>query len=511
MKDQKPGVSVIMSTHNRAKDFLPKAIESVLNQAYLDFELIIIDDASTDNTKEVVESYQKKDSRVRYLRLDENFGCDTRPKNIGIQAALADWVAFLDDDCQFRPDHLAVLKKTLDRNPGIHFVYGDRWIVPTEKMQKEGMKPQVGVYSEFDPFLLMSKNYIDTSDVMVRRDDLLAVGGFDEKIRKFIDWNLWVRLAKRGKLFKRVSFIITDYYLHDQMKSVLNKEGQFNPVTGLFTPTFDPINCEIHCGSIGKPVPQKVGIFTLLFNRLFYTQQMFQSILDTVRHPIDKWVLVDQGSNDGTVDWVKRFAKENNIPLEIVGEKKFEPKGKNKSPIKRLFLILNKENTGIPYASNQALDLMDPQTVDYIAKIDNDAKFLTKGWLEGMMDIYTRNEMMCLSPYIEGLVAMPGAMPRMVYGTIGDEFLGMVTHLGGICTMSPAKIYYTWRWPASSFMQGGNDVLFCSYAQRLGYQLAFMENHRVLHNEGTGQQEKRYPEYFKNKEILRRSRYIPKE
>ena len=525
MQNKNPSVSIIMSTYNRADNFLPKAIESVIKQSYTDWELLVVDDCSTDNTKDIVLSYQEKDPRIRYLCLDKHEGCDPKPKNLGIMESKGEFIAFLDDDVEFRTDHLASLHLTLEKNPGLSFVYCDRWVVPTPEMMKpieeggEGLKPSVGTYSDFDPFLLMQKNYIDTSDVMVRKEDLIEVGGFDESIRKFIDWNLWVRLSKTGKLFMRIAQILTNYNLHDKMKTVVNKEGQFNPQTGLFTPTFNPVDCKIHSGCIGKPKEPKIAVFTLLFNRIEYTKRFLQSVLDTVKTPIEKWVFVDQGSNDGTVDYMIEFCKTNNIPLDFkkgegdvilptsyIGDTKL-----NITPFKGITIILNIENTGIAYGSNQALDAIEPRTVDYIMKTDNDCLYLTSGWLEAMIDIYSRNEMMCLSPYIEGLVGMPGAMPRMAYGTIGDEYLGMVSHLGGICTISPATIYHNWRWPQGAFMQGGNDVLFSSYVQKLNYQLAFMENHRIEHMNGTIQQEKDYPKYYADKELLRRTRYIPKQ
>lgn len=482
----KPEVSVVLTTCNRATTFLPRAIRSVLKQKFKNFELIIIDDASSDGTAETVKSFQKTDARIRYIRLKKNFGCDTRGKNMGIKAAKADLVAFLDDDNAFRPDHLTVLKKVLDRNPYIHLVYGDRWVHPSKELESEGHKEGVGVYSEFNPFLLKQRNYIDTSDVMARKEALTEVGGFDEKLRKFIDWNLWWRLVKVGKRLKRVAVIITDYYIHDDMKSVREKEGQYNPMTGLFTPTFDHEECLIHCGAIGKPKKPKVAIFTLTLNRLGYTKQMFKSLHETVSYPFDHYV-VDNGSTDGTKKYLKGLEK--------------------KGWIKQI--IFNKENRGIPCASNQALDVMDPTRYTYVMKVDNDALFKTRGWLEAMLEVYKRNQMLCLSPYIEGLAGMPGGTPRLVYGTMAGEFLGMVEHLGGIVTIAPSRIFWDWRWPSSAFMQGGNDVLFCSYAQKLGYQLAYLENYKCEHNEGTIGQEERYPGYFKDKEYLRRKRYEP--
>jgi len=391
---------------------------------------------------------------------------------------------FLDDDNAYRPDHLTALKKVLDRNSHISVVYGDRWIHPSERLKEKGFKEGVGIHFEFDPFMLKQRNFIDTSDVMVRKSTLLEVGGFDEKLKKFVDWNLWWRITKLGRRFQRVAVIISDYYLHDDMKSMREKGGEFNPTTSLFTPTFNMDECLIHSGGIGREKNFRVAIFTLTMNRLEYTKKMFESIKKTTNYPFDHYV-VDNGSTDGTKEYLKELEKEGRI---------------NK-------IVFNKENKGIPHSSNQAISAINPQKYDYLCKIDNDAFFKSNGWLEAMIEIYRRNNRLCLSPYIEGLAGMPGGTPRVVYGTVAGEFLGVVEHLGGIVTIAPSRVYWDWRWPDNAFMQGGNDVLFCSYVQKLGYQLAYMENYKCEHIEGTIGQEKKFPEYFEDKEYLRRTRY----
>jgi len=482
-----PMVGVVMSTHNRADNFLKRAIQSVLDQTFRDFLLVIVDDASTDNTKDVVFEFQKTDDRIFFIQNTENFGCDTRPKNQGIKEIYdrgIEYIAFLDDDNEWRQDHLMALVAEVKKDPYLTLVYGDRWVIPSEEMKKEGMKEQIGLFHDYDPMLLKIKNYIDTSDVLVKTKALYEIGGFDENIKKFVDWNLWWRLTKNAKRMQRVPLIITNYYLHDNMKSVTNKEGAYNPETGLFTPTFDSTNCLINSGSFKNEKVPKVAVFTLTMNRLEYTKMMFATIRNTTSAPFDHYV-VDNGSTDGTVDFLKELKSQGII-------KDF---------------IANDENHGIPVSSNQALDMINPDNYDYIIKVDNDAKFKTKNWLEDFIGIYSRGQMMCLSPYIEGLVGMPGGSIRQTYGMVEDQFLGMVNHLGGIFVMAPAKIYDKWRWPISGFMQGGNDVIFSNYVQNLGYQMAYVENHRIEHFEGTLGQEKKFPEYFSEKGKLRRTRY----
>src|SRR5215471_7855638 len=97
-----PKVSVIIPTHNRA-EFLRSAITSVLNQTYQDFEIIVVDDASTDKTPEVVASFH--DGKIKYIRHDANKG-DAGSRNTGIRNSSGDFLAFLDDDDEWLPEKL---------------------------------------------------------------------------------------------------------------------------------------------------------------------------------------------------------------------------------------------------------------------------------------------------------------------------------------------------------------------------------------------------------------------
>ena len=112
----RPKVSIIIPTYNRAK-LLSRAIKSVLDQTFKDFELIIVDDGSTDNTKGVVEEFQKKDSRIKYI-WQENSGAPAKPKNTGIRQARGEYVAFLDDDDEWFPKKLEKQIELFEDNIG---------------------------------------------------------------------------------------------------------------------------------------------------------------------------------------------------------------------------------------------------------------------------------------------------------------------------------------------------------------------------------------------------------
>jgi len=458
----KPIISVILTTFNRCQKYLPRAIKSVLNQTFKEFELLIIDDASTDKTSQVVASF--KDKRIRYYKIP-HFGCDTRPKNIGAKRSKGEYLAYLDDDNTFRPDHLQALFNCLEKNPKIVVAYGDRWV----HFEGGEQKDQIGIYFDFDVSHLMQQNYIDTSDVLIRKEALFEVGGWDEKLTKFIDWNLWVRMAKRGYLFKRVPIILTDYSLHENQKSILNKEGRFDAETGLFTPTFEPFQCKINAECLGGKKEFKVAIFTLTKNRLEYTQKMAESMFKTAGYPFD-WFVVDQGSDDGTKEWLKE------------------------QKIKKI--IFNEKNMGIPYASNQIIEEIKKGDYDFIIKADNDVWFKSFGWLRAMMGIYECIRPIALSLYPEGLIDNAGGVYRYNYAHFAGELIGLVVHLGGMTTIVPAEVYDEFKWPEVAFLRGGNDVLLSSWLNTNSYQLAYLENYQAEHLETTHGQQEKFPEYF---------------
>lgn len=466
-----PKVSVITSTYNRCNR-LAKAIESVRNQTFTDWEMIIVDDNSKDGTKEIVEGFQ--DNRLIYIKRSKNFGTDTRPKNDGIRKSTGEYIAFLDDDCVYRPDHLQALVSELDKSPEVAMVYGDRWIVDESKSMIDGL----GVCSEYDPGLLLERNYIDTSDVLVRREALFAVGGFDERYRKYVDWNLWVRLCKYGFDFKRVPLILTDYHLHEGMKSQRKEDEK-----GFSQPAWDAYDVEIELDYLDIIHEPRVAIFTLTHDRLEYTKACFESMKETAGYEYDHYV-VDNGSSDETWNYL--------CEAVIIGQIK---------QIKK-----NQENIGISKASNQALTLIAKE-YDIIIKVDNDCHFENKGWLAAMVKVWKSNHRIALSCYVQGLKDNPGGASRYYRGRIAGETIGMTHHLGGICHFVDAKAYKDFRWDEDSYLHGMQDVEFSQYLEKNGYQMGYLENWFCTHIDSTEGQHQKYPEYFERRKVEKRTKY----
>jgi glycosyltransferase involved in cell wall biosynthesis len=183
-------VSVIIPTFNNA-DYLVQAIESVLAQTYQNFEIIVVDDASTDNTEQVLQPYAE---RICYVRQDQ---CGPSvARNRGILQAHGELIAFLDADDLWRPAKLARQVEYLDCHPEACLVYTDftRGSQPgsNNESRLQVFKPR----DSADAFhSLLEENFIATPTVMVRRSALGHSGLFDPTLRGSEDLDLWLRLA----------------------------------------------------------------------------------------------------------------------------------------------------------------------------------------------------------------------------------------------------------------------------------------------------------------------------
>jgi glycosyltransferase involved in cell wall biosynthesis len=205
-----PKVSVIIPTHNRAH-FLRGAILSVLNQTFQDFEIIVVDDASTDNTSEVVAAFN--DERIRFLRHDTNKG-GSAARNTGILNSQCDYIAFLDDDDEWLPEKLGKQMDILLASPpdvgGVYtgYVMVDR---ASGRVIDQRLPTKRGDLSKD---LLISNCIGGTSSVLLRKNCLQKVGLFDENLPRSQDFDLWLRIANVF-LFEYVPEPLYKYYIHE--------------------------------------------------------------------------------------------------------------------------------------------------------------------------------------------------------------------------------------------------------------------------------------------------------
>ncbi|MBE9028462.1 glycosyltransferase family 2 protein [filamentous cyanobacterium LEGE 11480] len=187
-----PKVSVVIPAYN-VRDYLTAALESLILQTYHDFEALIVDDGSTDDTAAIAEQFVKRDSRFQLLQ-KPNGGLSSA-RNFGINYSNSEYIALLDGDDVYLPHKLAAHVATLEANPAVGIVYG-----ASQAMRDDGTPTWLKISGKPvhpDPLpALMCKNFIvHGSNAMLRRLVFDEVGQFDEALPSVEDLDLWLRIA----------------------------------------------------------------------------------------------------------------------------------------------------------------------------------------------------------------------------------------------------------------------------------------------------------------------------
>jgi len=190
-------VSVVIPTYHRTVAVLSRAVDSVLNQSFLPSDIIVVDDNNGDLQLSQDIAAFCRSCQVRYIYSGGRGGSGAR--NLGIQAACGEYVAFLDDDDQWLPEKLEI-QLPLFESPDVGLVYSRGYTFTTGRNHPIGQKPYAtDAYFKAEVFYkdLLLKNYIGTTtQLVVRRRILNAIGGFDESLPSRQDYDLCLRVAK---------------------------------------------------------------------------------------------------------------------------------------------------------------------------------------------------------------------------------------------------------------------------------------------------------------------------
>ena len=208
-------VTVIIAVYNQG-DYIAEAIRSILGQTMPDLELIVVDDGSTDNTREVVQQFQ--DSRLYYRCQDNRERSAAR--NAGIRAATGEYVCFLDADGYYLPNKLGLQVAVLDQRQEFGVVYSDVCLcdatgkcLGVEVRGDSVAQPSGDILAD-----LVRKNWITLSAPLIRRSCLHERTFFDESLSCFEDWDVWLRLAS-DVCFLYQPGTVACYRVHSDMTS----------------------------------------------------------------------------------------------------------------------------------------------------------------------------------------------------------------------------------------------------------------------------------------------------
>ncbi len=196
MINNKPKVSVIMSVYNGER-FLNDAIDSILCQTFSDFEFVIVDDKSIDNTNNILREYSKKDERIKIIKNSENIGL-TKSLNKAIKQSKGTYIARIDADDISEPKRLEKQVRFMDDSSGVVLCGSLGWIIDGKgkKIKEKNLKTD---YSDIKKSLLFNNQFIHSS-LFIRKDILDEEGLYNENFKKSQDYELVLRLASKYKI-----------------------------------------------------------------------------------------------------------------------------------------------------------------------------------------------------------------------------------------------------------------------------------------------------------------------
>lgn len=218
-----PTVSIVLPTYNGSR-YIRESIESILKQTYTDWELIIVDDCSTDNTLEIVRGYESKDSRIRVIH---NVINQKLPGalNVGFEDAGGNYLTWTSDDNEYLPNALDVMVRRLEISDTA-MVCADEYV-----MDEKGVVKKDVVLTHIDEELCR-RNTVRAC-FLYRREVLDSIGNYDTSLYCVEDYDYWLRVKQKYGRIDRIDQVLYKYRYHDAALTMTKKEKIFTALMQL--------------------------------------------------------------------------------------------------------------------------------------------------------------------------------------------------------------------------------------------------------------------------------------
>jgi teichuronic acid biosynthesis glycosyltransferase TuaG len=206
--NNEPLVTIITPSYN-SKEYIVETIDSVLNQSYKNYEMLIVDDGSNDGSYEIVNNYIKKDQRLKIYRLESNSGCPAVPRNFALDIAKGEYIAFLDSDDIWHRDKLMIQVKYMITN-NCFFSASEIKIFHKIDEVKESVISEISLKSLESKVIvhkkLIFKNIIPNSSVIIKKDLINKLKfNVDLRYKAIEDYYMWLQILEKGAKCSKLS------------------------------------------------------------------------------------------------------------------------------------------------------------------------------------------------------------------------------------------------------------------------------------------------------------------
>lgn len=210
-----PEITVLTAVYNGER-YLREAIGSILNQTYKNFEYILVDNNSTDNTPKILNDYAQKDERIKIIK--ETRQSPACARNAGLQVAKGKWIAILDADDISHPERLEHQYIYMINHPNCYFLATEGILIGESSKKLKDIRINFKGFSQKDYFLNYGTPFVHSS-MMFSKQKVLELGGYDENYKVLEDLELWLRVIYSGMEISLLREPLVEYRYHSQSLS----------------------------------------------------------------------------------------------------------------------------------------------------------------------------------------------------------------------------------------------------------------------------------------------------
>ena len=339
-------VSVVMPVHNRLST-VQAAIDSVLCQTYTNLELVIIDDGSSDGSYELLQNII--DPRVRLSRFEQCRGV-SEARNEALRRATGKYIAYLDSDNTWDERYLAAMVGAFVELPDAVATYSGQLLFRGEQKH-----PFAARFGSFNSSLLANRNYIDLNAFCHTRQIYQEIGGFDTDLRRYVDWDLIMRISEAGSIFS-IPVMLSNYFYEKAENTITGNDSFSHYVDVVRQKRVERIEAKRALApkeSLKKPLSIVIPSYESLEDLTECLQSIFQLKLENV-----EVIVVDNASGHQVVSYLRQLHEDQKIKL-----------------------VANEKNYGFTYAINQGIAIASSE--NDVVLLNNDA-LLTPNALESL-------------------------------------------------------------------------------------------------------------------------------
>jgi glycosyltransferase involved in cell wall biosynthesis/uncharacterized Rossmann fold enzyme len=475
-------VTVIIPSYNDAH-FLGQAVQSVLDQTWTNFEIIVVDDGSQDNTAEVAKSFG--DSRIRYVRHEQNKGLSAA-RNTGLRQAHGKYITFLDADDYFLPHKLMTQAVFLENYPQYGLVGGGSMRVDENGAIINGGS---GRARPVFPQELFVRSRFNAHTTLIRKEWIDRIGYFDEELRAAEDWDFYCRLAWAGCLMYSTGDIVCAYrYRRDSMS--MDVEAQTKNLLKVVEKTFRGKNLSSLENQAKAYVHLRGVMYHFNANNAergkYYLAQALKYNTNFYRKDFEEPLAILMGVADHLVidSPVECFnLLFDNLPEEARGMKSLRHKAITQVISRRLLKRLKNKHEGkrcVIISNGNSLNNMD------MSFLKNETTFaLDRFYLSGQKRDFNPTYYVCLDPTVIGQCL------EEILKTPSTKFLSLevspyIRNSDNVIFLEAGADPYFVKHPASRLGQGHNPAYF---AMQLAYYMGFEEVVLIGDDYNLGEQE----------------------